>query len=242
MLTHLPFIIQGSRKEMDLEDLYHVNFEECYGPQISGDIKDTGFDTELMNQAENHSSKWEELFKYSSPDEDVQNISRIIKTTGFNADQVNLVNQHRPSSTFKQESIAEKNNLIFLDKKFFKFELDEHGEANEHIDALPEEEAINSSKFSTVFDEAESSSIPKVNELTKSFQTLAESHSEKKKNKRKKRNKKSLINEDIGPTSNTDIQTNLHGAPPGAKGTNSRNMQQTLDLTKNSNNSLQFRL
>lgn len=226
---------------MDLEDFYHVNFEDCYGPRISSDIKDPGFDTELMNQAENQSSKWEELFKYASTDEDVQNISRIIKTTGFNADQVNLVNQHRPSSgsTFKEESIVEKHNLIFLDKKFFKFELDEHGEANE--DAIPEE-ATNLSKFSTVFDESDTSSISKVNDPTTSFQTSSEKKPEKKKNKRKKRNKPLLINEEFCPTPNTDIQKNLQGAPPGAKGTNSRIMRQTLNLTQNSNNSLPFRL
>lgn len=225
---------------MDLEDLYHVNFDEFYGPRNSGDIKNIGFDAELMNHAENNSLKWEELFKYSSPDEDVQNISRIIKTTGFNADHMNSINQRHssPGSTFKEESIAEKHNLILMDKKFFKFGMDEHGEANEQINTVPEE-AINLSTFSTVFDESESSSIPKVNEPTTSS---SGKRPEKRKNKRKSRNKPSMLNDEFGSTPNTDIQTNLLGAPPGAKGTNSRNMRQTLNLTKNSNNSLQFRL
>lgn len=225
---------------MDLEELYHVNFVQDYRTSIS---KFTNFDTELMAKAEQQSAKWMDLFKYSSIDEDVQSISRIIKTTGLNAVPVNSIAQSLPNGdhTLKLETVVEKNNLIFLEKKFFKFESDNDNKANEHM--TPKcEETTDLGNFSTVFDETEPSSIIQSNESTTTpFHTSSKKKQEKRK-KGHKRNKPNEINEETTATPSTNDSTKLLGAPPGAKTTNTRNTRHNFDLTKNSNYSLQFRL
>lgn len=225
---------------MDLEELYHVNYVQNYKTPVS---KFANFDTELMAKAEQQSSQWMNLFKCSSIDEDVQNISRIIETTGLNAVPVNSIAQSLPNGdpTLKLETVAEKNNLIFLEKKFFKFESINDNKANEQI-TPKREESTDLGNFSTVFDETEPPSNIQSNESTT---TPFHESSKKKHEKRKKghkRNKPNEVNKETTATASTNISTKLLGAPPGAKATNSRSTRHNFDLTKNSNCSLQFRL
>lgn len=223
---------------MDLEELYHMSFDESYRTTVS---EFSNFDTELMAKAEQESSQWMDLFKYSI-DEDVQNISRIIKTTGLNAAAVSSITQSLPNGghTIKLETVAEKNNLIFLEKKFFKFESNNDNRANEHITPKYAESA-DLGNFSTVFDETEPSSVIQSDETTTPFHTSSKKK-QKRRKKSQKRNKPKEINEETTATPNANIPTKLIGAPPGAKTANTRNTRHNFDLTKNSNCSLQFRL
>lgn len=225
---------------MDLEELYHVNFVQSHRTSVS---RFNNFDTELMAKAEQQSSQWMDLFKFSSMDEDVRNISRIIKTTGLNAVPENSIVQSLPNADhiLKLETVAEKNNLIFLEKKFFKFESDNDNKSNEHTTPISEE-SKDFSKFSTVFDETDPSIIVQSNNqcTTTPFHTSSKKKQEKRK-KGQKRNKRNEINEETTATS-MNVSTELVGAPPGVITRNTRNALHNFDLTKNSNNSLQFRL
>lgn len=224
---------------MDVEDLYHVNFEQL--PRMSCNQKFTGFDAELINKAENLSSKLTDLFRYSSPDEDARSVSRIITTTGLNIDRMNSVTQPWGYAS-KQESLPEKyekNNLIFLDKKYFKFGIEDDGDEHSNA-AIESEEAGNLNRYSTVFDEPESSNVLNAKSTT-SHPATTKKVQEKRK-KRHKRIKAPVVNEQLCSTKDTDIPKNLLGAPPGAGSTSLRNVRQEFSLTKNSNYSLQFRL
>lgn len=221
------FIIQGHRSAMDLENIYDVNFGE------SNDINDISrgtFDTKLMGTAENLSSKWAHLFKFTSPDEDTQNILHTIKTKGFNVNQANFVTQPRSCIVLNNESLLEKNNVIFLDEKYFKF--GSHGESTE---LLRSTESTNSNLFSTVFDDFESRNVLNVDKPTIIHPTPSKKGQEKRK-KKHPRNKPFAID------SAHNCSSNLPGAPPGTGSKNSRTIRQEISLTKNSNYSLQFRL
>lgn len=224
---------------MDVEDRFDVNFENDDKSRSRNQLKFGGFDIELVRKAESLSAKWELLFKRPTQDQDVADISRIIETVGLSSDHVGaFTHQNRKKDiTSNPESIAEKDNLILLDRKYFQFE-----SCGDDVSNKAEEcsSVASTSEFDFFVDKTGEN--PTINDETTSQKML-----KKKKKKRNGRRKQipTTEHETHIPENQSqikDIAENLVGAPPGAKIYNSQSLRRGIDLTKNSNYSLSFRL
>lgn len=221
---------------MDLEELFYMNFGDH-----SHSWSCSGYDEELINKAETLSEEWTTLFKYSTPDGDVENISRILDNIGFNAEQVNTFTQQnlRRDLASKQQSIAEDHTLILLGKQYFEFEASNCFQTGGQSQSNPNE----STMYSTVSDYLHSFNKIDQNRITNEESHIFPEISSKKKRKRKNKNRKQVEHVvDTNIAADTDIPANLLGAPPGVKAVRSQNTKRGIDLTKNSSYSLQFRL
>lgn len=246
-----------------------MHLDEYYKTNDWGKIQITGFDDDLANEAEKLSTKWVSLYRYSSDDEDVRNASKIIKSSKMDA---KLIHQHglRQEDTNKPEIIADKKNIIFLDKKFFEFEKKSKPVEiqQEPIATQTTLDAADLKTFSTIFGsscsdlscddadvgtstnskhsnnnkpEATSKTESKNPPKTKSKIKPSEKVPSKGK-KNKTRRPKPIDLSEFNSTTSTDTSTHMLGAPPGVKGAGSISRHSNIDLSKNANFSLQFRL
>lgn len=198
---------------MDIEEVYYVNFRDNPASKTPGK-SDIGLDNELVSKAESLSTKWTLLLKNSSSDEDVKHVSRIIQTAGVN------YNYSKRDIECSTELIVEKHNLILLNEKYFQFENNCHN---------LKENSFDLDQLSTVFDETCSLDISKTDNTPK-----------KKKAKTKKCKKKQSTEITSERVISSETLNSL-GAPPGEK-VNTRHFRRNIDLTKNANYSLRFRL
>lgn len=218
------------------------------------------FDVELMSLAEKLSDKWVELYKNTAHDDD--NLTPIIDATAIGGHNINRFNKQ---NAFEQhlnphpDSIIEQNKLILLDKKYFEFE----PSAEKSVTTIPSAETNDKNDiktYATVFDHSddkiendleseEASTIAQVNEQKEPpapncklpQKTQIKTSSKKKKGRTKYR---PLAYDEITSTSAADARKRpTLAAPPGVKALTSSLMSpRRMDLSKNGNYSLQFRL
>lgn len=212
---------------LDLDCIFHVNFDNSSNRNRNQIID---FDDELVHKAEQLSSKWDMLYRYSSLDEDVANVTQLIESTGLNADQANALTQQnlRRDITLNQESIAEDHKLIFLDKKYFQFE-NAHGSQPAEDDNRLSDLQLDTESIAALH--------TVVDGVTQPIPETVETPQIKTK-KRKPRNYKRIAKLETGHAQ--DVSENVQGAPPGVKVV--RSLHQGIDITKNSSVSLRFRL
>lgn len=212
------------------------------------------FDTELVQRAEMFSDKWVQLYK--NPIHNDDGLSQIIGSTAIGGHHINRFNaqnsivQHLNSHP---DSIIERNKLILLDKKYFEFEASTCDEAEIVTNDSNEKDDIK--KYTTVFDHSiiendlDSNSLPsdQVNELVKPqlannrIQGKPQIATSKKKKGRTKYRPLTCDEATMSSTANT--RATVLAAPPGVKALQSPlNNPRRMDLSKNGNHSLQFRL
>lgn len=220
--------------EQDLDCIFHVDYGR---PSTFSQTKVIPFDDELTDHSEQLSSKWESLFKYSSHDEDDVNISRVIESTGFSAEQVNAFTQQnlQRDLTIRDDTIAEDHKMIFLDKKYFQFE-----NTPEPLPAEPAHQA-NESLNSTAIDNGEHIDET-VEETTAPLADVALNKTKKRKKRNHKRNVREteVVGASLGSSVELNISKNVHGAPPGVRAGNFQRIG--IDLTKNTSAAPRFRL
>lgn len=243
-----------------------MGIDEYYEAQNFCKLQITSFDDVLAKKAEQYSTKWVSLYKYSLDDDDIANAPKTSTFSPNAAALLSSINQHRLRQNPEQEIIAEKNNVIFMHEKYFKFET---RKKQNDVEEKPVENQTTtnqtiSNKYLTIFgsscsdlscDEdfqnATISDVPKPQPNTqvklkveskkqpKSKSSEIKSKSKKNKNRRQKPINLSEFNaiENVAapPTHS------LVGAPPGVR-INTQRHRTNIDLLKNSNFSLQFRL
>lgn len=251
-----------------MERSFNMHLDEYYKTNEWSKVQITGFDDDLANEAEKLSTEWVSLYRYSCDDEDVRNASKIIKSSKMDAKQIH---QHglRHEDTNKPEIIADKKNIIFLDKKFFEFE-----KKSKPVEIQKEPTATHTTldaadfkTFSTIFgssssdlscDDADVGTSTKSKHSNNKPEATLKNESKnppktKTKNKppekmpskgkkNKTRRPKPINLSEFNSTTSTDTSTHMLGAPPGVKGTGSISRHSNIDLSKNANFSLQFRL
>lgn len=203
---------------VDFDCLFHVKFEHFSDGMNKSNIID--FDDELIQQADQLSSKWEILYRYSSLDEDVVNVSQLMQST---LSQQNL----RRDVALNQDSIAEDHKVIFLDQKYFQFEKANKDQPADDVNRT-NDHTLESMVFDTELDDA-------VQSIPETVKTPSN-----KTRKKKARNFKRNAHMDSDTGHIRDIPKNQYGAPPGVKVVYSE--ATGIDITKNSSVSLRFRL
>lgn len=217
---------------------------------LRGDID--RFDTDMVQRADIFSDKWVQLFKNSTPNDEEQ-LSSIMKTTaigGHNMNRFDLQNHLEKHSNSHPDSIIEQNQLILLAKKFFEFETTTDTDVAISGDRNARD---NIEKYTTVFYQSDdpiendfnSSELPACAQVKP---TIADSNVQEKThikaNKKKKGRTKyrPLTCDDVSTTQPNARTSTMVAAPPGAKALKSPISNPSMDLSKNGNHSLQFRL
>lgn len=221
-------------------------------------IKTDRIDTELVKHAEIFSDKWVQLFKNPTHNDDDNNLTRIIKTTAIGGHHINrfnvqnsIVPQHVNSHP---DSIIEQNKLILLDKKYFKFESIANDDVE--IDAIDSNGKDDIEKYATVFDnssdqiendmDSNARPIDQIIEIVKpqlANNKIQEKPQTKTSKKKKGRTKYRPMAYDETTTSTANARGTVLAAPPGVKALQSPlTNPHRMDLSKNGNYSLQFRL
>lgn len=220
--------------EPNLDSVFHVDYGR---PSHSRQIND--FDDELANNSEQLSSKWEALFKYSSHDEDDVNVSRVIESSGLAAEKVNAFTQQNVQRhlTTNEESIADGNRVIFLDRKYFRFDV-----ASEPLPAEPLHQANEPVAIGSTATDKTQHIDETVEETTAQFADVSLNKTKKRKNRYRKRNvpEPEVVSASMGSSVELNIAKNVQGAPPGVRTGNFRRIG--IDLTKNTSAAPRFRL
>lgn len=243
-----------------------MGLDEYYEAQDFRKVQITGFDEELAEKAEQYSTKWVSLYRYSLDDDDIANAPKTSTSSTNAAALLSSINQYRLRQNPEQEIIAEKNNIIFMHEKYFKFE-----SKKEQVDV--EKEPVEnqtttnqtiSNKYSTIFGSSCSDSscdedfptltisdAPKSQPNTQvkskvesKNQPKSKSSEIKSKSKKNKNRRPKPINlSDFNAIENTAVHPthSLGGAPPGVR-IDTQGHRTNIDLSKNSNYSLHFRL
>lgn len=206
------------------------------------------FDDELASKAEQSSTQWVDLFKYSSLDADVNNVSKIIQKTGLNSQEENTFSHQSTTHTTKYDSIADKNKLVLLDKKYFEFETSVKAVA---VSVRDVETDLN--MYSTVFDHEDSTHDEVIDSEplpektfkappnpSKPLDGPSKSGKKNKTNKKKGRTQYRPFETDSLPSTDQNPGSFV-GAPPGVRVTKSLQTRH-FDLSKSGNSSLNFRL
>lgn len=227
---------------------HYIGLSDYYQTQIWGNRKICSFDDDLASKAEQSSSKWTHLFKCSSPDEDVHNVTKIIRTTGLNSTEERTFNAQQTEEVSKYESLTEENKLILFGKQYFGFEASAQPIAVPFRDVKTE---LNS--FSTIFDQDQVIDDSAFDETTLLEDIVekpsnaprpidASSKSEHKMKKIKKKGRTKYRPFETGILTSTDEREKpFVGAPPGVRVTKSQKTR-CFDLSKSGTSSLQFRL
>lgn len=244
-----------------------MGLDEYYEVQDFRKVQITGFDEELAEKAEQYSTKWVSLYRYSLDDDDIGNAPKTSTSSTNAAALLSSINQYRLRQNPEQEIIAEKNNIIFMHEKYFKFETKKEQVDVEKKEPVENQNTTNqtiSNKYSTIFGLSCSDSS-----CDEDFQTLTISDAPKsqpntqvkskvepkkqpksksseiksKSKKNKIRRQKPINLSDFNAIENTAAPPthSLGGAPPGVRN-DTQGHRTNIDLSKNSNYSLQFRL
>lgn len=225
-------------------------------------FKITGFDAELARRAEKFSDKWVQLYKHSTQNDD--NLSGIIETTAIGGHNINRFDKHNP---FEQhlnshpESIIERNKLILLDRKYFKFETSSSNDDNDDAETSNTSDTDDIKKYATVFnhsdehieDDPELDTLPivqiherKAEQKTDNCRIQGKTETKSTKKKKGRTKYRPLAYDEVTTASTSASNTRgmqALAAPPGVKVLKSplRHPRQ-MDLSKNGICSLQFRL
>lgn len=244
-----------------------MGLDEYYEVQDFRKVQITGFDEELAEKAEQYSTKWVSLYRYSLDDDDIGNAPKTSKSSTNAAALLSSINQYRLRQNPEQEIIAEKNNIIFMHEKYFKFETKKEQVDVEKKEPIENQNTTNqtiSNKYSTIFGSSCSDSscdedfptltisdAPKSQPNTQvkskvesKKQPKSKSSEIKSKSKKNKIRRQKPINlSDFNAIENTAAPPthSLGGAPPGVRN-DTQGHRTNIDLSKNSNYSLQFRL
>lgn len=227
-----------------MENSKVLNFCDYYMVNIYGKIHHSSFDDELISNAEQNSSKWVRLYRNSSFDKNVTKISNILELSGLTCNEQATFDRSISSQTVKSDAIVEKENVVLLNKKYFKFETP---------DTSTHDVSSELSVYSTVFDQSDSvdsvidnkeiliDSVivhePISQNISKKTITSPSNDKNKKTNKKKGRTKyRPFIDDNSEATSNEPVHS---GAPPGVLASN---RSKKIDLSKGGNASVRFRL
>lgn len=243
-----------------------MGLDEYYEAQDFRKVQITGFDEELAEKAEKYSTKWVSLYRYSLDDDDIANTPKTSTSSTNAAALFSSMHQDRLWKNPEQEIIAEKNNIIFMHEKYFKFKT-----KKEQIDVVEEpvenQTTTNQTtldKFSTIFgsscsdlscdEDIQTLTISDAPKSQPNTQVKSKVESKKKpksksseiisKSKKNKNRRQKPINlSEFNAIENTAPPPthSLDGAPPGVRN-DTKGHRTNIDLSKNSNYSLQFRL
>lgn len=226
------------------------------------------WDSELVLLAETTSDKWARLYKNSKRTYD-DNVTQIVETTAIGVHNVNRFNVQGSivqKTNIHPDAIHEQNKLILLNKKYFEFDTSASSGSTASqstiVASCPIDEKTNIDNYATLFDHSiddskvenylDSHELPDIvatNKIvdSKTVKCKNPEKSQVKTNKKKKGRTKyrPLEYDEISAKNPEDARRgHLIAAPPGVKAFKPSSMAhpRQMDISKNGNHSLQFRL